>query len=800
MLKTYFLTALRSLLRNQSYTFLNILGLALGITCSILIFLVVKFELSYDNFHENRTQTYRIGIHTNEDGTEGVQASMPVPITDILRQNNPGISLITQVFGEEDGQISVPAQGNLPARHYRELSPIGFVEPEFFRMFSFDTGNGSFVERLREPNTMVLTQSLADKYFPNEEAVGQILRLNNKLTLQVVGVIPDLPKNTSFPFCLFISYITVKDFSHYDITKWGTVVSHQNLYVMLPANADPVAMEAKINKVIVPHVPEKHNDLKSFFLQPLSDLHHNPDLFNYADRVVPMEVIWAMGLIGILLIVAACINFINLATAQAIKRSKEVGMRKVLGCSFGQIMLQFLGETFLITLTATLISIVLTELSLPFLNQLLVLQITFSFLSDPLLLLFFAVLTILVTLVSGLYPAFLLAKFQPIAALKSRMGTQQVAGLSLRRALVVLQFTICQVLIICTLVVSEQMNYFRNKPLGFNKDAIVLLRLQMGNADKLMAYKAELTNKPFIKGVSFTLTPPASYITAETGFRFNGSAENMPFRSHTKYADEHYFELFGISFVAGRNFVKSDTIREFVINETMRRKLNFKDPDEALGSKLSLSGKEGPIVGVVRDFHQSSLHSTIEPAIITSHRDSYFNMAAKIDMSQPEVAIRHLEKVWSKAYPDDVFNYEFYDETFARFYQEETRQQALFKVFSFIAILIGCLGLYGLISFMSAQRTKEIGVRKVLGASVFDIAFLFSKEFVKLVLLAFLIAAPIAYYLMHKWLEDFTYRIEINYGAFLVAGITTLLVALITMSSKAIQAAMADPVQSLKAE
>ncbi|WP_187264074.1 ABC transporter permease [Pontibacter beigongshangensis] len=800
MLKTYFLTAIRSLLRNRSYTFLNILGLALGITCSILLFLVIKFELSYDNFHENRALTYRVVLRYSVEGNEGLQAYMPVPVTELLRQNNPGLSLVTQIYGEEEGQITVPEQGNVPARHYREHRAMGFVEPEFFSMFDFDTGSGNFLERLREPNTMVLTRTLAEKYFPNEEAVGQTLRLNNKLTLQVVGVVPDLPVNTDFPFCLFISYSTAKDLSPYDISNWGITVSNQNLYVTLPAGADPAEMEARVNEAIMPHVPEKHDDIKAFFLQPLSDLHHNPDLFNYSMRVVPMEVIWAMGLIGVLLIVAACINFVNLATAQAIKRSKEVGMRKVLGGSFSQIMLQFLGETFLITLAATLVSIILAELALPFLNQLLELDLVFSFSEEPLLLLFLLLETVLVTLFAGLYPAFILAGYQPIAALKSRVNTQQVAGLSLRRALVVLQFTICQVLIICTLVVSEQMNYFRNKPLGFNREAIVLLHLPVGTAGKLMAYKTELTSVPSVKRVSFTLSPPASIITAENAFRLNGSAEYVPFRSHTKFADGNYFELFGISFAAGRNYAESDTIREFVINETMRRKLDFKTPEEALGHKLNMGGKEGPIVGVVHDFHQSSLHYTIQPSIITSVRDSYYHLAAKIDMSQTEAAIRHLEKVWNKAYPDDEFNYEFYEETFARFYLEETRQQTLFKVFAFIAILIGCLGLYGLISFLAAQRTKEVGVRKVLGASVFDIVMLFSQEFVKLVLIAFLIAAPIAYYLMHKWLEDFAYRIEISYGAFLVAGIATLLLALITMSAKAIQAALANPVQSLKTE
>lgn len=801
MLELYFLTAFRSLARNKSYSLLNIAGLALGITCSILLFLVIKYELSYDTFHTKANRIYRVGSVANEEGEKVPQAAMPVPVTAVLRQNNPGLENITQIYGEDGGQITVPAKDGAAPKYFLEEGKIGFVEPEFFRMFSFETGNTGFSKALKEPNTIVLTQSLAEKYFPGEDAVGEIVKFNNKLTLSVAAVIPDLPETTDFPFIMFISYVTVKSFPPHDIDNWGTTVSNQNLYVLLPEGADRKETEAKVNAAIKPHVPETPEGLESFFLQPLNEIHFNADLGNYGGRTLSKEVIWATALIGIFLIITACINFVNLATAQAIKRSREVGMRKVLGSSYGQIMLQFLGETFLITLTATLLAIVLTELALPYLNQLLELEITFSVLHDPVLLLFLVLELVTVTLFAGLYPAFILARFEPIAALRSRAATQQVAGLSLRQTLVVVQFTICQVLIICTIVVSEQMAYFRNKPLGFNKEAVLMLPLPVGNAEKLMAYRHELKANPAVRDVSFALSAPSSDIISQSNFYFNNSKRQAPFLPNMKFTDENYFKLFDIKFVAGRAYTKSDTIREYVINETMRRKLGIKTAQDAIGMKLALGSRTAqPIVGVIEDFHQNSLHEPIDPTIMTTKNPAYFYMAAKTDMNHTEEAIKHLEKVWYKAYPDDVFNYEFLDETFARFYQAEARQSTLFTVFSFIAIFIGCLGLYGLVAFMAAQRTKEVGIRKVLGASVFNITVLFSKEFIKLVLIAFVLAAPIAYYLMRLWLQDFTYRISISYWPFILAGAATLLIALITMSAKAIQAALANPVVSLKSE
>ncbi|QCR22439.1 ABC transporter permease [Pontibacter sp. SGAir0037] len=801
MIRSYFLTALRSLVRNKSYSFLNIVGLALGITCSILLFLVIRYELSFDTFHPKADRIYRITTTVTREDQSKKESSVYFPVSTVLRQNNPGFENLSQVYADENIQISVPAASGNEPKHYLEEGLIGFVEPEYFDVFDFAPDKASFQEGLQEPNTAVLTRSLAAKYFPGEDATGKIIRLNNKINLKVLSVIPDLPANTDMPFFMFVSYASVKNYSTFDLNSWNYSLSYQHVYLTLPAHANVAAFEAAMNRTLKAHMPPNKSEITAFALQPLHDFHYNPDISNFSDQVTPRTTIWAMAVIGIFLVLTACINFVNLATAQAIKRAKEVGVRKVLGSNRSQLMFRFFGETLLITLFATLISVIMVELSLPYLNNLLELHLNFSLLLDPVLLLFLVLEIAAVTFFSGIYPAFVMARFRPIDALKSKIATQQVSGLSFRSTLVVAQFTICQVLIICTLVVTEQMQYLRNKSLGFNREGVVQVILPSQSAKKLMAYRQDILLHPAVKAVSFALAPPSSNFTYGTSFFYERSTEKMPFHSNTKFADENYFDMFNIPFVAGRAYTRNDTATEVVINETMRRKLGLKSPEEALGKKISFDGRSQlPIIGVVEDFHQNSLHAGVDPSIMTTSAENYFFLTAKIDVGQTEAALRHIENTWHKAYPDNVFDYEFLDETIAAFYRDEARQNTLFKVFSCIAILIGCLGLYGLVAFMAAQRTKEVGIRKVMGASVLDITVLFSKEFIKLVIIAFIIAAPVAYYLMQMWLQNFTYKIDINYQVFVLAGTATLLIALLTMSAQAIKAAVANPVLSLKSE
>ncbi|WP_276496125.1 ABC transporter permease [Pontibacter litorisediminis] len=801
MLKLYFLTAFRSLLRNKSYSLLNIAGLSLGITCSILLFLVIKYELSYDTFHSNADRIYRITSFYKTGDGEQQHIGIRFPIPKLLRSNgNLGMEKTAIVYGEESAQINILSEDGSAPKRFLEESPIAFVEPEYFDIFNFETGETDPRPALAEPNNVVLTQRVADKYFPEGNALGKVIKFNNILTLKVSAVIPNPPSNSDFPFAMLISYPSFRNYTKFEIDNYNMLNSNFQLYALLPEGVDPEQKAAEITAFVNSHREENRKGTESYKLQPLNDLHFNADLGNFGQRTIAIEVIWSMALVGVFLVLVACINFVNLATAQAVKRAKEVGVRKVLGSSKSQLVMQFIGETFLITLLATFCSVILTELALPYLNSLLELEISFSILQDPVILLFLVAEVVLVTLFAGLYPAMILSHFQPIAALKSRISTQQVAGLPIRQGLVVLQFTICQVLIICTILVNEQMDYFRSKPLGFAKEAVVTVLLPNQAGEKIQPLREEMLRNPAVREVSFAGAPPSSNFTWGSNFSYNNSSDDATFEANLKFADEHYLDLFDIKLAAGRAYTNADSAA-VMINETMRRKLGIESPAAAIGKTMRV-GREfkAPIVGVVEDFHQTSLHRPIDPIILFTSKQDYLYLNAKIDMSQKQEALAHLEEVWSMAYPDDVFSYEFLDETIANFYQEEARQSKLFKVFSFIAIFIGCLGLYGLVAFMAAQRTKEVGIRKVLGASIFNIAVLFSKEFIKLVLIAFVLAAPIAYYIISLWLEDFTYRIGIGYWPFVLAGLATLLIALLTMSTKAVQAALANPVVSLKSE
>ncbi|MBJ6118083.1 ABC transporter permease [Pontibacter sp. BT310] len=800
MFKIYFLTAIRSLVRNKSYSILNIAGLALGITCSILLFLVIQYQLSYDGFHTKADRIYRLVVSFPETNFNTPASHFPLAAN--MRSNsNLGFEEVTQIKGDVGAQINIPAKGTATGKKFLVEENIGFIEPSFFNVFNFNTGAVDVKSQFSEPNVVILTQTLADKFFPGENVVGKVIRYNNQYNLKVVSVMPDMPGNTEFPFVMLVSYETIRKTLP---TDWGNLSSDHQTFVVLPEKLPVAAAETNVNQFVRKHaqseIPEKGI---LYSLQPLEDIHYNPNFYGaFAQTPITKELIWAMAIVGIVLLLTACINFINLATAQAIRRAKEVGVRKVMGSSRTQLVVQFLCETLLIVLCATFLSVILTELALPYLNTLLDLQITFSLFDDKVLLLFLLVQTILVTLFAGFYPAFVLSSFQPITALRSRMSVQRFGGISLRQVLVVMQFTICQVLIICTLLVNEQMNFFRNKSLGFNKEAVITVFLPQSTGDKIQPLRQELLSNPAIREISFASDAPSSGNISYGNFFYNHAAKDADFQTHKKFVDPYYFSLFDMKFLAGKAYPNGDSIHYMVINDTMRRKLGLKTPEDAIGKHLSLGDRRfaGSIVGVVADFHQASLASPIEPIIMTKNPEAYSVISAKIDMTQQKEALQHLEKVWEKVYPDDVFNYKYLDESIAEFYEDEARQNTLFKVFSLIAIFIGCLGLYGLVAFMAAQRTKEVGIRKVLGASVFNITVLFSKEFIKLVLIAFVIAVPIAYYLMNLWLQDFTYRISLGYSAFLLAGVATLTIALLTMSTQAIKAALTNPVISLKSE
>jgi ABC-type antimicrobial peptide transport system permease subunit len=538
--------------------------------------------------------------------------------------------------------------------------------------------------------------------------------------------------------------------------------------------------------------------------QPLSDIHFDERFGNYRDHIFSKSLITALELIGLFLILIACVNFINLATAQAVNRSKEVGVRKVLGSSRKQLSLQFLSETAIITLFAVLISMGIAYFSLPFLNRLLEVQITMNLISKPSILLFLTLVLIAVTFLSGLYPAIILSGFSPITALKTKITTKMVGGLSLRRVLVVLQFSIAHVLIIGTLIVVSQMNFFRNAALGFDKAAIINVGIPGDSLShtRIDYLRSQLLASPDIQHVSFSFSSPAADGNWNSDFKFDHATKTTNFNANLKWADVDYFKTYNLQFVAGRPYFPSDTVREVVVNETLLRKLGITDPKQAIGKQLDFWDGQMvvPIVGVIRDFNSYSLRQPMAPVVLGTWKDVYQTINIKIRPGKEKAVLPFIEKLWNASFPDFLYEYSFLDKTVANFYKQENQLSQLYKIFALIAILISCLGLYGLVSFMAAQRTREVGIRKVLGATAAHIVYLLSREFSLLILIAFAIATPVAWYFMHQWLQNYTYRVELSVWIFLLAIAGSMIIAWLTVAYRAIKAATANPVKNLRTE
>ncbi len=804
MFRNYFKTAIRNLSRNKNYALINVLGLAVGTAASLLIFLVIQFETSFDNFHKKKDSIYRVATEFhNQDGID-YTAGVSFPVAPQLRIDFPQLEEVACIFRMGDGQITIQKDATNQQKKLHEDN-IFYAEPEFFKMFDFGWLAGNAKTSLTEPNSVVLTQEVAEKYFGDwRSAIGKTIKHDNKYTYKVTGIIKNVPANTDFPLSVVVSYSTLKKTNiERNLNDWVSTFGQAYTFVALPAELSLGKFNARLKSFAKKHKPAE-NAKDVFIAQPLSEMHYDDRFGNYSNHTFSHELVKALVLIGIFLITIACVNFINLATAQAVNRSKEVGVRKVLGSNRSQLAFQFLGETALITVTAVVIAVVIAEAALPFLNKLLETMMTMNFIANPILILFVVIVTIFVTLLSGLYPAIILSGFNPVTALKSKVTFKMVGGISLRRALVVLQFAIAQMLIIGMLIVVSQMDYFKNASLGFDKASIVNVAIPGDSIShtKIDYLRNNLLKDPDIKNVSFSYASPSSDGNWQSDFKFDHATKNTDFSANLKWADADYFKTYNMQFVAGRPYYQSDTIREFVVNETLLRKLGIRNPKDAIGKEMSFwdGPFKAPIVGVVRDFNSFSLKQPMAPVVLSTWKDVYQTINIKMKAGAEKSTLAFVEKLWSQVYPDYVYQYQFLDETIANFYKQENQLSMLYKIFAGIAIFISCLGLYGLVSFMAVQRTKEMGIRKVLGATARNIVYLLSKEFTLLIIIAFAISAPDAYYIMHKWLQNYTYRIQLGVSIFLLAIIGSIIIAWITVGHRAIKAAVANPVKSLRTE
>ena len=797
MFKTYFKVGWRNLLRHKSYTAINIVGLSLGISCAILIFTLISYHLSFDTFHHDKERIYRVVTEFHDEKVV-YSAAVPQPLGKAFRNDYDFAEKTARVVSYHTTLISLP--GAKEIKKFEEEDKIAFAEPAFFDIFNFPLVQGDRRTALSRPNSAVITESVAKKYFGNDPAIGKTIRMDNTTDFQITGILKDLPNNTDRKQEIYLSYDNLKDRNKWlaSDSSWGGIYSGCQFFVLLKQGIDPLRVNKAFPQFSNKYYKGRDAQVFQFRLQALSDIHFNHDFDGYADK----KYLWALGLIGLFLIITACVNFVNLATAQALNRSKEVGIRKVLGSLRSQLFWQFIAETTLITCFSLLLAYGLSLLALPSLNQLLKSKMTIQVFSGWQLPVFLLVLSGLVIFLSGSYPGLVLARFQPVLALKSKLSQAHIGGFSLRRILVVTQFAICQVLIIGTIVIAGQVRYSKNIDLGFSKDAIVTLPIPISDKTKTYALRDQLAAVAAVEKITLCHKPPASNSNNNTSIRFDTRPEDEHWDINMKSADDKYLSTFGMQLVAGRNFYPSDTTREFVVNETVVRKLNLHSPQDVIGKRISINGGNitAPVVGVVRDFHNYSLHDEISAVCIMPDYTDYESCSMKISMGNTKKTLATFEKIWNGIYPEYLYSYNFLDDSIAEFYEMDNIMLTLVELFAGIAIFIGCLGLYGLVSFMALRKTKEIGVRKVLGADFGNIMWLFGKEFSRLLLIAFAIAAPLAWWAMHMYLLDFKYRIEIGAGIFLMSILFTFLIATLTVGYRSVRSALANPVKSLRSE
>jgi len=812
MLNIFYKSAARSLWNKKSFSILNIMGLAVGIAASILIFLIIRNELSYDKYQGKRDRIYRV-VTTLVNKSNGEISrrtpATPPPLTAAMQKDFPQVETSASILVMGGAQIYIPQKNIDQEKRFKEEGGLFWSEAGIFEILDFNWLEGN-ATTLKDPNTAVIAESVANKYFgDHKNAIGKTIQLYSfRIPLQIVGVFKDLPGNTDIPIRIAASYPTLRgrlpDVFANNENSWGFTFGQCFLSLKEGQSGDQLQgqLPAFVKRYYAEDGPQdKYNTRLA--LQPLTKMHFDTDFETYRTDGLSKKELLSLGLIGLFLIIVACINFINLSTAQSVNRGKEIGVRKVLGGSRSQLVKQFLLETAFITLISLLIGCLIAQLSLPLLNDLLHKELSLNFLQYPSILLFIGVSAIAVTFLAGFYPAIVLSGFNPITIFRNKLIAKKTGALSLRRALVIFQFVIAQLLVIGTIVVVKQMSYFRNRPMGFDKEGIALINLPSDSSLKVKypLLESRMLQLPGVVSASLCMEAPSNFFASIRSFYFNNAPQKEQFNITRQYADTGYFKTFGLELVAGRHFFQSDTMRELVVNETAVKKLGFRSPGDIIGKTISFDGTPNyPIVGVVKDFNSRSLRDEITPIVISSEYEAYEWLAIKLERNNMKTTLDQVQKTFTDIYPTYMYDRVFFDERIEGFYENEAITSRLFKIFSFLAIFISCLGLYGLVSFMAVQKTKEIGVRKVLGASVQSIVYLFSREFTVLIAIAFLIAAPVGYYLMKEWLAGFYYHTSMGWEVFVSAIIISIIIAWITVGYKAIKAAIANPVRSLRTE
>ena len=809
MLKNYFKIAWRNLSKNSVYSVINVAGLAIGVAAVVLLFSLIHFELSYDTFHEKHERIYRI-VRTNTyaDGNVEHTSGAPLAMVDALPQDIPQFEKVVPLCGTIEPQITVlgndPKSTNTSVKFNEDKQGI-CAGPEFFDVFDYQWLIGT-PQVLKEPNVVVLTKKYANKYFGNyTDAVGKYVKVNNVVTMRVAGILEDIPLNTDFPVNILFSYESKRKspatFGFGTFDNWGSTSSMDNIYVLLPKGFSAENANKLLKTFGLKHYTDDTNDKKQHSVVALSTVHYDDRYGNFSDRVVSKNKLIGVALVGVLIILMACINFINISTAIASKRAKEVGVRKTLGSANRQLVSQFMIETVVVVGIAIGLGLALASMALPLLTQLFDFPSEARPFSEPILWVFVGALFLVINILSGIYPASILSSFSPLDAFRQKAKTNWTGRVSLRQGLIVFQFTIALVMIFGTIVNFQQMEFISKMDLGFKKTGVYTLAMDVEYRNRYDLFRNRLKQLSEVEAVSFSSDEPSSENNWQTNFSYDNSPKDAPFNSDLKLADGDYAATYGLKIIAGSPYLVSDTLRKIIVNETILKKLNVKNPELAIGKMIRIGGWDpAPIVAVVKDFQVGTARDAIRPVMIAKLEKYHWRSGIKITSANLTETVAKIEKIYSEVFPEVVFNGNFYEDKLEKYYKTEQQLGLLYRIASMLSVFIACLGVFGLVTFVAEQRVKEIGIRKVLGATVSHITLMISKDFIKLVVVSMFIAFPVAYYLMKQWLDDFVYRTTIEWWYFIVTGVIALVITFASVSYQSIRAALTNPVKSLKSE
>tara|TARA_B100000949_G_scaffold234163_1_gene252438 strand:- start:3609 stop:6050 length:2442 start_codon:yes stop_codon:yes gene_type:complete len=805
--------AWRSILKNKLFSLINVIGLSIGLCSALVIGAIIYFDFSFDTFHKDKDRIYRVTSLFKSEGDEFPNRGVAVPLMRTFREGIPGVELTAPFMNTSFSKIENKKQDLL----FKDGNDAILADDAYFQLFDYEWLAGDKQTALSEPAQVVLSQKKAEKYFPHKnmtDIVGSTLLYNDSINVKVTGVVADFEKNTDLKFNEFMSLSSAKMFNGKDIAtndRWNGTSSGDQLFLRVKDESSVAGIQSRLDALAKEHknpATWAANDERLFQLQALSDIHfggeHGDYPFNNSDHVASMKVLKSLAFVALFLLLLGCANFINLNSAQALTRAKEIGIRKTLGSSKKQVVRQFLGETVILTTMATMLSLLMAPFLLRQFADFLPQGIDLSVLYSVKGIIGIVILVVLVSLLSGFYPAFVLSKFRPATVLKGQF-TKGDKGVRLRKTLTVFQFVVAQVFVIATLLVAKQLHFVMNSDMGINTETVAYVRTPWRDASKVKKERLFFQIKDIegLSNVSKGGAPPASNSMSSTMLSYfkDGNETHQP--TEILMGDTTYLKTYGIPLLAGRERM-NDSIDEYVVNETFARAIGFQDPKEVVGTVVKLDTLQIPIVGLMRDFNQRSLRSDIKPLAIKGHYNGMSFTNIHIDLGKnPEQwtkSIDAVEQALASVYPDEELEVQFMDEMVEGFYRSEKSTVQLLKWATGLAILISCMGLMGLVVYTTERRVKEIGVRKVLGANLAQLNLLLCKEFLILVGIAFAIAVPISWYLIQEWMQEFAYKTSLSWWVFMVSGVGMVVVALAVIGARTYRTANINPVESLRNE